>query len=434
MRSSRARLAGTVTAAIAVSGLYLLFVVRYSTNVLYQDDWSVVPLVHAYLHGNLTLAALWALHNQNRMLVPNLSYVELGALTHDNTSVVTVLSAILFAITFAIFLVSFRSYLGRALKPLTVLVLGGVWFSIIDWQNALWAFQFAWYLILFFLITMIYCLQRRWLALALVVAVLASFSSFQGLALWPVGVIMLMWRGPWWHRRLLIWIGGALVTAVGYFWHYNARSLPTHSPRLMIEFFLVELGEVVPRANALHLHELIGAVILAAAAYVIIQCLRHDRDGLPVALITFGLLFDVFVVAGRAGLPLSVGATQSRYTMPNLIIVVAIVSYACAHLHRVWMFSVLALVAVQFVLTTDSGLASARALDGNLTESARLAVNFNRVPAKESLCYAVAAQYDFGIPDPGYFAIARTDHLSEFSSGSILEYRAAGLPSISFCH
>lgn len=169
---SHVRLAGTVVAAVAVSGLYLLFVVHYSTNVLYQDDWSVVPLVHASLHGSLTLGALWALHNQNRMFVPNLTYVGLGVLTHDNTSVVTVLSAIMFALTFAICLASLRFYLGRALSPLTVLVLGVVWFSIIDWQNALWAFQFAWYLILFLLIAMIYCLQRRSFAVALVIAVL----------------------------------------------------------------------------------------------------------------------------------------------------------------------------------------------------------------------------------------------------------------------
>jgi hypothetical protein len=397
-------------------------------NVLQLDDWSVIPLVHASLHGHLSPGALWVLHNQNRMFLPNLIYVGLGVVTHDNTSVVIVLSAIVFVLTYAVFLVSFRSYLGRPLTPLMVLVLGAVWFSIIDWQNALWAFQFAWYLILCFLIAMIYCLQRRWFVVALALAVLASFSSFQGLALWPVGVIVLVWQSRHWDRRVLIWSGAAAVTAVGYFWHYSARSAPTHSPVPMVQFLLVELGEVVPRANALRLHELFGAVILAAAVYVVIQSVRHDRDALPVALITFGLVFDVFIAVGRAGLPLSVSATQGRYTMPNLIILVAIVSYACAHLNRAWMFSVLALVAVQFALTTDSGLASASALDRNLTDSARLAVNFDRVPAKESFCYAILAEFAYQDPEPGYFAIARTDHLSEFSSSRIQKYRAAGLP------
>jgi hypothetical protein len=432
-RSSRAQQAGAATAAIAVSLLYLVYVVHYSKNVLYLDDWSVVPLVHGSLHDHLSIGALWALHNQNRMLVPNLVYVGLATLTHDNTSVVILLSAIVFAFTFAVFLLSFRSYLGRTVTPLMVLILGAVWFSLIDWQNALWAFQFAWYLIVFFLITTIYCLQRRWFVAALTLAVLASFSSFQGLALWPVGAVMLLWQSRRWDRWMLIWGGAAVATAAGYFWHYSYKSTLPHSPGLMVKFFLIELGEVVPRANDLGLHELFGAATLVAAVFVVVQSVRHDRDALPVALITFGLLFDVSIVLGRAGYPLFVAATQSRYTMPNLIILVAITSYGCAHLERAWIFSVFALVAVQFALTTDSGLGSATAYDRMLTDNARLAVNFDRIPAKERLCDAIYGFLVYNDPKPGELPIARTDHLSEFSSGSILNYRAAGLPYTD-CH
>jgi hypothetical protein len=277
---------------------------------------------------------------------------------------------------------------------------------------------------------MIACLQRRWFVAALALAVLASLSSFQGLALWPVGAIMLVWQSRRWNNWILIWIGTAVVTAAFYFWNYTYVSATPHSPGLLVKFFLVEVGDVVPRANDLRFHELFGAVILAAAVYVVVQCVRHDRDALPVALIAFGLLFDALVVLGRAGFPLSVAATQSRYTMPNLIILVAIVSYSCAHLNRVWMFSVLALVAVQFALSTDSGLTSARAFDHSLTDSARFAVNFDRIPAKHLYCSAVYGYLVYNVHEPGNFPLARADHLSEFSAGALRTYRAAGLPVI----
>lgn len=432
-RSRRLGRAGVVIAAVAVSVLYLFYVIHYSRNVLYLDDLSLVPLINGSLHDHLSVGALWALHNQNRMFFPNLFFVSVGALTHDNTSVVILLTAILFIVTFAILLVSFRAYLGRTPTAIMVVVLGLVWFSLIDWQNALWAFQFAWYLILFFLIAMIACLQRRWFVAALALAVLASFSSFQGLALWPVGVIMLLWQSRRWTRWLFLWSGAAVVTAAGYFWHYSYGSAIPHSPRVLLDFLLVEMGDVVPRANDLGLHEVFGGLVLVAALYVVVQSVRHDRDALPVALIAFGLLFDVLVAMGRSGFPLSVAATQSRYTMPNLIVLVAIVCYSCAHVNRAWMFSVLAVVAVQCTLTTDSGLGSASALDQNLTNSARFAVNFDRIPAKYAYCFAIYGYLVYNVHEPGYYPLARADRLSEFSAGPLRSYQAAGLPSVPAC-
>jgi len=38
---------------------------------------------------------------------------------------------------------------------------GLIWFSLADYFNALWAFQFAWYLILFFFVLMLYLLLRE---------------------------------------------------------------------------------------------------------------------------------------------------------------------------------------------------------------------------------------------------------------------------------
>ena len=79
-------------------------------NVLYADDWSVVPLINGALHGHLTLAMLWAQHNDNRMLVPNLVFLGLGVATRDDTTVLVWLSAAVFIAAFALFLILFRSY------------------------------------------------------------------------------------------------------------------------------------------------------------------------------------------------------------------------------------------------------------------------------------------------------------------------------------
>ena len=154
-------------AALAIPPiLYLLFVTHYRVNIPLVDDWNVVPLIHVAEHGQLTLHILWAQHNENRMFFPNLIYVEIGVITHDDLRALILLSAVLFIATYGVFLVLTRHYVTRSLTAIPVLVVGVIWFSLADRQNALWGFQFAWYLILACLFASLYLLEVKgsWLA------------------------------------------------------------------------------------------------------------------------------------------------------------------------------------------------------------------------------------------------------------------------------
>ena len=109
-----------------------------------------------------------------------------------------------------------------------------VWFSLEDWHNALWAFQLGWYLSLFCLIAMLYLLlipEHRKLAFAFAVtaSVAASVSNVQGLPLWPVGLICLLWiqsvSPRLWSRgtkiKVLVWLGATIGTVGAYMSGYT---------------------------------------------------------------------------------------------------------------------------------------------------------------------------------------------------------------------
>jgi hypothetical protein len=452
----------TGAAACIAPALYLLFVIHYSMNVLLFDDWNVVPLIHAALHGHLTFSALWAQHNENRMLFPNLIFVELGILTHDDAKVTILLSAVLFVATYFLFLAMFRSYLGLPLTPLSVLAVGAVWFSLCDWQNALWGFQFAWYLILFLLIVMLYLLlvTTSGFVLALLAAIIASFSSVQGLELWPVGLVCIAWTVPSDSRRstdrkkteVLVWLGAAIGAIGVYFWGYTATSsnFALHHPVSVAEYILIEIGEVIPNTDSrsLWLNGLLGTGVLAVAVLVVIQSVRHRRGGrncLPVALIVFGLMFDLFTAVGRVALGVSIGAQSSRYTMANLLVLLGIITYAWVHLRdnrrsvRIFASVGIILVAAQLAVATNSGIASARTLNQQLVIGARLVVNLSDVPAQKERCYSLYGVSGYVYPTFGFylrypgFAEAQEDRLSVFSSGLLQRYRSEGLPNISQC-
>ena len=450
----------------------------------YEDDWTVVPLIHTALHGNLTFGGLWALHDENRMLVPNLIFVGLGVTTHDNLVALTIVSAVTFIAAFAVFLVLFRSYLARPVTPLAVLVLGLLWFSVAGWNNALWGFQVSWYLILFFLMGMTALLvfrrpPRIAFPLAILAALLASWSFLQGLILWPVGLICLLWLLPVdprrWSRRsrieVLTWLGSTAVAAVTSLWGYQFGTLGCNvagsirfncsgsvssyaqgHPLQVGEFVLVSMGEVLPNSHTgtLWLNGVLGTALLVAAGYVVVRSVqsRHlGRNCLPVALIAFGFLDDVLIATGRAQFLTNL-APSSVYTMPNLLILVGIASYAWARFplaaggsttrRRALVATGVLLLVVQVVLATHSGVQGARYFDRHQATGARLVVNLDRIPAGSKGCYDFYGEFVYLIFAPSVgtypaFGEARQDALSVFSPNLYRQYRAEGLPPIPQC-
>ena len=80
-----------------------------------------------------------------------------------------------------------------------------VMLSFVQYLNALWGFQMAWYLVMAALALALFLLDRpvvNWLVLAgaIAAAVVGSFSSLQGLLIWPAGLVLLYCR-----KRQRIW-------------------------------------------------------------------------------------------------------------------------------------------------------------------------------------------------------------------------------------
>jgi hypothetical protein len=448
----------TILCALVFPICYLIFVIHYGKNVPQGDDWNVVPLIGSAIEGHLSWSDLWALHNQNRMLFPNLTFVTLGAATRDNLVVFMVLGATLFIATYFAFLHLWRSYVGT-LTPLATLVVGAVWFSLIDWGNALWGFQFAWYLILACLIATIWVLSDSAtptaFGLGAGLAILASLSSLQGLLLWPIGLAVLAWRLPvrpqLWTRgtriKIALWVAFALVTSVVYFWNYSAGPVEKSSVGIKFEFFLVELGELIPNTNErlFWASAILGGIVLICAVYVVVRSIqqRHVRSCLPATLIAFGLTFDILVALGRSkvlGITLAT-ASDSRYTMVNILVLLAILAYGWVHIEGKTMFVAvgLLLLALQAIVGSVSGIENASQLDRRLTTSARLVVNLDSIPASKESCYALHGVSAFVYPTFGLylrfpaFSVDQKERLNIFSPGIVRGYRAEGLPDIPQC-
>ena len=479
-------------AAGVPSLLYLLYVFHYSVNAPWSDDWNMIPNVDSAVHGHLSMKALWRQYTGTRLLIGRLVFVAFGFVDHLNEQSVILFSAVTFVATYFLFLSLFRSYVGRRLAILPVFVLGVVWFSLVDEQNALWSFQLSWYLAVFFFTAMMYLLlvpqghRNLFLGLGILAAVAGSLSEVLGFALWPVGLICLLWTKPWLRRtyyEAAIWVGAAAITIAVYLPGYNAvldgctapsgspcsLSFGLRHPDQLGRFFLLLVTSIVPTSslnwNTPPSHfgalELFGVGIVVAAGFVVVQSIRarqrqEKASPLTVLLIAFAVLVDLMFALSRVGEGLPVALKYNRYTMPNVILLVGIVAYAWSHapnlrslrrpiewqerLRILGVGVLLILLLAQVTLSTKSGIANGRAMRQTEEADARVVVNLARIPMGRRGCDVSFAVFN-GVPTPSealhFIAAPRRlavrDGFSVFEPSTKHRLTTEGPPKIALC-
>ncbi len=441
---------------------YFWFIHRYGANVLWHDQFADIDtLSHLYSH-TLSIGTLWTQHDENRVLFPNLVVLLLGVTTHLNVSVEEYLSGFLLAAAILVLIQAHRKRSIRthwaAYTPVALIM-----FSFVQFTNTLWGFQLAWYVVLLALAVALFLLDCQvltpWILTgAIAAAVVASFSSLQGLLIWPVGLVLLHSRkrdGSFW----IAWIASALVATVVYFYHFqlnssvsnNSLSFAFAHPRQAAEFFFTAIGNMVgvqtPYSPTAHNYAVMafGVMVVGIAVWVIISFGLH-RDAtsgspLGVALVCFGLLFALTITEGRtlAGWGLSAGI---RYATFDLLILVGCYLAILAppqvpgRARRRDRYSLNAarlvlavVVGLQVVLGVVNGLSGARSWHQDQLLAANLTANINKIPGS-----VVSSAFIPGFPsDMAYtrrmVSIASAHHLSLFGTGAVAIDRRRGLPA-----
>jgi hypothetical protein len=317
-----------VFALVPVAAIW--FIHRYAVNVIINDQWTDIDIIRRAHSGSLSFAALWAQHNENRILFPNLIVLVLAYTTHFNIVVEDYLSLVLLSVTTGLLIMAHK----RRCPSMQWIWYFPVILSFLSFDvlaSALFGFLFSWFLVLLALAIAIYLLDRpvlTWLALSAAVcaAVIGSFSSLQGLLIWPTGLVLLYLR----RRSMafaLVWMGSAVTACTLYFLNFNFAASGEHDsyvlghPLAAAKYYFFAVGDVIGvRLQPAYRHSgaqvevhAAGVLIVAIAVWAIVHGFRSGRSGaspIGVALIVFGLLFIASITLGR--LPMG-ESNASRY-------------------------------------------------------------------------------------------------------------------------
>src|SRR5918994_2644132 len=180
------------------AALPYLYVRAFGVNVVFADAWDMVLVFRKFSSGRLTFADLYAQHVEHRMFFPKGAELLLGMLTRYNNVAEMYLIVSCFLVTAAVLLVAFRKEIGLPLiffVPVALLI-----FSFRQYENMLFGFQISFAFTQTFGVLALYLLSSssrdafrvHAFVAALGSATVASFSTAQGLLVWPAGFLGLL--------------------------------------------------------------------------------------------------------------------------------------------------------------------------------------------------------------------------------------------------
>jgi Bacterial Ig domain len=437
--------------------LYLWFISADGVDMLRADQWFDVNLIQSSFTGHLSFSLLWAQHGDNRIFFQNLVTLLLGHVVHYNVIVEEFISAALLIGAMALVIITHRRRAQRihwiAYVPVAIVLL-----SVAQSGDTLFGFQVGWYLIMAALAVVLFLLDRPVLTriafcLAVAAGIVASFSSLQGLFIWPVGLALLLQRSRT-RPYVLSWIASGVATTALYFFNWNTQesggvSYALRHPVDTLRFFFFAIGNVVGVQIPNSPHGLqyatlvLGVAIVGVALWLLVNFgFRVDESSarpVGIALIWFGLLFAAAIAGGRVSFGLSDAGT-TRYVTFDLLILVG--SYLVVlerspqsetgpvrGLH--WLSGATAAVAIlvglQVVLGTANGIASGNRYRSYETTGAVVTVNIQHAP--DGL---VNSQLGAGFESAAFIRRmaddARVHHLSLYSTADIASYSKQALP------
>lgn len=392
-------------AALSVVGFaiplvaYFWFIHHYGINAIWLDQWDDINVI-----GHPTLGNLWALHNENRIFFPNLIVLVLAGTTQFNIHTEEYVSGVMLVAAVGLIILAHKQR-SPSTPWLYYCPVAFVMLSFVQYQNTLWGFQMAWYLVLLALAGTVFLLDRATLTTtllvgAIIVAVLGSFSSLQGLLIWPAGLVLI------YHRRrsrsqTTVWVVCALVAGAVYFYHASSVIEGSSGnyvyayPLRALEFFFAAIGDVVGEGLPADGHNqgiiAFGVVIVAVGVWTTITYgIRRSEGGSPlgVALICFGTLFAALTTAGRAANGLSAAGASRYVTFDLLILVGCYLAILDGRSERAgangvrWgaRTTVTVAILIVVVLGTRNGLAQAVGWRQTFSAAADVTVNIDEVP------------------------------------------------------
>jgi len=330
----------------------LAFIVLNGVNVPFADEWWYAPLVRSVASGHATFNSFWSPNNEHRMLIPRIEYSALAVITGWNSKVMMIAGWVAAVAAALVIFSHFEKIYPRRHPWLWVAAAGtsaASLFSLVQTENWLWAFQFTFFFIQFTVVAALVVVCRSGIALWIrlliggALAVAASFSSAQGLLVWPALVVSFALTNDSLRHKIagLLFLALSAVATFAIYFSGMQHTTELHLTKeqilgklqLPLFGFLGLLGNpLVHWISYEHLpHRAWFIGLSAGILFLFLVCIVAKQQRLPAAAPWIGLglyasLFCLVTTYGRLGMGYTGGFLASRYTTHVALLPIAILA------------------------------------------------------------------------------------------------------------
>lgn len=207
--------------------LALVWILKFTVNIPYWDEWELSPLIIKLRTGGFTINDFWVQHNEHRVVFLRLAVLALAELGGWDIIKEVLFSYLLMVITGVIAWKLLNLTVNKHLRVPLLLISSLLIFNPIQYANWLWGFQIAWFMINVLLISVVW-LVTRWpgkrlsFSLTLILTLIATYTASMGVAVWfCVLAGMFGKRQAWKTPYFVIWILATIASIGLYFYNYT---------------------------------------------------------------------------------------------------------------------------------------------------------------------------------------------------------------------
>ena len=326
---------------ILAPAIYIFYLINlYGINVPFWDEWEFVPFLVKAHAGTLKFFDLWVQHNEHRMLFPRLIMLSIIYASNWNITYQLYANFILAALTFFVLYLLLRSTFNGQIPKWLLVILSLLIFSPAQWENWAGGLTILFFLNVLSMVIATYALirwggQKKGLIVAMIFAVVASYSTNNGLLTW-IAVAPIFVRKIWRKGHIIAWIFAFILTVIFYYCGYtkpsNHPSLLAfvHHPYDFAKFVLAYIGAPLGRGCGTRCSICLGALLLstlgAGALYFWLSYKERVDKILPwLAIGLYAFLTDLATGVGRIGFGLRQSLSDRYATFSTLFTISALV-------------------------------------------------------------------------------------------------------------
>jgi hypothetical protein len=251
-------------------------------HVPFWDEWDTVAMVQHATQGALTWNDFWMFHNEHRIVIPRMFDLAIILMTRWNRQIEMTFDVFLAVAEWALLIASVHR--GLRSKSLTILAIAPTSlaiFSLMQYENWLWAFQITFICTVFGVAISLWGLtasRGTWgtFAIALIGALIAALSSLGGLAIFLALLPAIISQG---YRKTLVWIALAVGVIVPYMQGFP-HSVPIKVSLMTLKFCITYLGASAG-APSVNVSFMIGLVSLGLAILNVLYYWVREHQIVP---------------------------------------------------------------------------------------------------------------------------------------------------------